>query len=584
MTIFKVYLPGQPAYSARIRDEDWETHRVKITRLHNQFSSRSRILSILRREDNFHPSMPQLNARFHRWGLRCYDKPQRVLQDPATTSPAAENRLLNTQGKDKSVSSNRSDEDGQGYLQDEVEPRSNAGPNPDATTVGLEGLSDSPIVPTPPATPPTPGSSEDGEEFVSEPIAVNANLLPSNSSSIVPSNERFKPITFHVVQLPTETNVTDSILRCIAEFATWLPVSSREKMKVSSSATVSQAHQNIVTVRKLQTRDCIQATAEAYEGAHYQLKLGFPDRAICRFRDAVQTAQGMFTEPDLFLLTRLIEIATWSSWKKFPEYEPIVFRFLAASARQQLGVLHPLAIMLGFFSQAAAISPFYPMVWLCIIERIDKMTLDPTAQAEVKYLRIKAYFYLIRVLRNNANYYEAIRRSEELIQLCITVDGVRSYSANRARFNLAVNYCEQGNIFQAMEVYEQTRQYQGIGEDWHDGWVFAVFATSELAQLYEQFGQFAMAACYYEEAVLKFLLYEGYQSSGALLMLKDLKDFYERQHNLEELNRLREQYSASWGLLLAGRLDDQRNLIGCRVTSQAVKGKQNRAWTWTSPI
>lgn len=81
----------------------------------------------------------------------------------------------------------------------------------------------------------------------------------------------------------------------------------------------------------------------------------------------------MFVDPDLFLLTRLIEIATWSSWKKFPEYEPVMFRFLAALARERLGPQHPLTILLGCFSKAAAISTSYPTLWTCLIDRIDQM-------------------------------------------------------------------------------------------------------------------------------------------------------------------------------------------------------------------
>jgi hypothetical protein len=53
-----------------------------------------------------------------------------------------------------------------------------------------------------------------------------------------------------------------------------------------------------------------------------------------------------------------------------------------------------------------------------------------------------------------------------------------------------------------------------------------VFATDELAQLYEQEGDIHKAGEYYEEALMSFLQYGGDRSSGALLMLKDLISFH----------------------------------------------------------
>jgi tetratricopeptide (TPR) repeat protein len=236
---------------------------------------------------------------------------------------------------------------------------------------------------------------------------------------------------------------------------------------------------------RLQIRTVINATAQAYENAHYFLKLGEPVKAIGRFHDAGSTAPLLFIEPDLFLLAREIEIATWSSWKKFPEYEPLVFKYLAAVSGKRLGQQHPLTHLLACFGQAAAISTFYPTLWSCIIDHIDQLADGQVSQSESQQIRIKAYFYLVRVLRNNRDYFAAVERCKELIQLCITVDGMRSFSANRARYNLAVDHCEAGNMDNAMEAYEEAEKYLRRINSSNDGWIFAIFATSERAQRYE---------------------------------------------------------------------------------------------------
>lgn len=61
----------------------------------------------------------------------------------------------------------------------------------------------------------------------------------------------------------------------------------------------------------------------------------------------------MFDEPDLFLFTRLVEIATWSIWKEFPGYERSVFKYLSCEAGKELGPQHPLTLLLGCFSRVA---------------------------------------------------------------------------------------------------------------------------------------------------------------------------------------------------------------------------------------
>jgi tetratricopeptide (TPR) repeat protein len=385
--------------------------------------------------------------------------------------------------------------------------------------------------------------------------------------------------------MPEDMATTDKLLRCVNDFAS-LMISEGQKSRPSFVLGQGQSpdHHQLNEIRRQQIRGCINATTESYEGAHYYLKLGEPSKAIRKFQDAVTTVLPMFGEVNLFLLTRLIEIATWSSWKKFPGYEPVVFRFLTASAAQKLGPQHPLVLLLSCFAQAAAISPSYPTIWSCVIDHIDHMADDKVPRAEAQSIRIKAYFYLIRVLRNNGNHCAAIQRCHELIQLCIAIDGTRAFSTNRARYNLGVNYCEAGNQDAAITAYEEARKYRGTADAPHDGWVFAVFASSEIAQLCEQKGDIAKASEYYEEALLGFTQCGGDSSSGALLMLKDLLEFHERHNHVDTLTQIAENYPACYSLLKGGRLDDDQRWVGCRVTTQASRGKVARAWTWTSPM
>lgn len=70
----KIYSPQESRYSARIKDEEWERHREKLMRLHNENVPRKQMLDILKREDDFSPSLPQLDARLNLWGLRRYEK------------------------------------------------------------------------------------------------------------------------------------------------------------------------------------------------------------------------------------------------------------------------------------------------------------------------------------------------------------------------------------------------------------------------------------------------------------------------------------------------------------------------------
>ncbi|TGJ86610.1 hypothetical protein E0Z10_g2172 [Xylaria hypoxylon] len=437
--------------------------------------------------------------------------------------------------------------------------------------------------------------------------------------------------------MPADMATTNKLLRCVNDFASL--ISSREKKGHGSfiprqDQVTNKCQQD--EVRRQQIKGCINATTKAYDHAHYYLKLGEPLKAILKFQDAAPTVLPMFGEPNLYLLTRLIEIGTWSTWKKFPGYEPVVFRFLESSARQKLGPRHPLVLLLGCFAQATAISnveireigtlhshvykvdqipmPFglsfysvnhpeynyhmlhlyvspllltsksYPTIWLCVIDHIDRMADDYISRAEAQSIRIKAYFYLVRVLRNNGYHSAAIQRCQELIQLCIAIDGIRSFSANRARYNLGVNLCEAGNPNAAIAAYKEARKYRGEADFPSDGWVFAVFASSEIAQLPEQEGCIDKAGKYYEEALLGFTQCGGDGSSGALLMLKDLLEFHDRHDLMESSIRVADQYPASYALLQDGRLDDVREWVGRQVTTQASGGKLNRAWTWTSSI
>ncbi|KAL2018123.1 hypothetical protein VTK56DRAFT_1253 [Thermocarpiscus australiensis] len=204
--------------------------------------------------------------------------------------------------------------------------------------------------------------------------------------------------------------------------------------------------------------------------------------------------------------------------------------------------------------------------------------------AMAQQIRIKAYFYLVRVLRSNGWHDGAVRRCEERIQLCITVDGARSFSANRARYDLTVNHCEARDLPSAKAAYRDAREYLGTEDLPCDGWVFAMFASSELAQLLEQEEKMDKAGEFYEEALLNFLRFGGDESSGALLMLKDLIEFHERLQNQEQLDRIKRQYPACCTSLEMGGLDNAQHCVGRRVTTQASGGKRWQAWTWTSPI
>lgn len=66
-----------------------------------------------------------------------------------------------------------------------------------------------------------------------------------------------------------------------------------------------------------------------------------------------------------------------------------------------------------------------------------------------------------------------------------------------------------------MEAYEEARKYLGTADCPYEGWVFAVFATNELAQLYEQEGNIDKFGEYYEEALVGFIQCGGDESSTA---------------------------------------------------------------------
>ncbi|KAK0613665.1 hypothetical protein B0T14DRAFT_526686 [Immersiella caudata] len=679
---FKTYQPSESRYSPRIKHEEWERHRRKLTDLHRQNIPRKQMLDLLKREDGFCASMPQLNHRFNVWGLRRYEKstsqsssqkskspshsktpspdrhqssgssPAAVMtatQDPAS-DPAVEELYPSHLGLEGVSGATRGQgeaceyldanngHDNEEYMQwDQLfqtpvvdqQPPSGAGMEALPTTSwnpldefsGISGYpqysvniswSDSDASSnedqgflTPGTATPSRGScsSDAGrgslptheQEFSSIAGQSGSSDHENHPTDSLQALSRFTrptappPYGIPVMQEPTDMRVSESLLRCVAGFSN-LTTSNRQRRPSPSSFltphTASGTSNFRSDIYRQQIRRCINATAEAYENSHYFLKLGEPKKAIQRLGDATSTVAPMFNEPDLFLLTRLVEIATWSSWKKFPVYEPLVFKFLSSEAGRGLGLQHPLTLLLGCFAEAAAISTSYPTLWIVIIDHIDRIAddSDPISRSEAQQIRIKAYFYLVRVLRNNACHSQAIQRCQELIQLCIAIDGTRSFSANRARYNLAVNHCEAGDIQSAMEAYQEARKHLGTKESLSDGWVFAVFASSELAQLHEQEGDMAKASECYEEALVNFLKCGGDESSGALLMLKDLIEFHERMDNKEQLERIRKQYPACWTALEMGGLDDARHWVGRRVTTQASGGKKWRAWTWTSPI
>lgn len=601
----KPYSPGQGRYSARIKNEEWEPYRQKLTLLHSMNVPRRQMLEILDREDDFRPSLPQLNARFNTWGLRRYDKS--VSKSGATaedSSPDRNSGQQNSHPQSINIMANHKSRVGGNEDQNRQTPSIIHEDISFDNLSGEESSENGIIIMTPDSSPNSRSHASsashvslsgtpDRNESVSlavrnahstfDPACVvssdtHGSRLHATSSRLRVSS----PYAIHAMKTPTDLLVTDKLLRGLNEYT--LLISNNRQKRTQAFETGRMSDHQANEIRRLQIRTGINSTAQAYENAHYFLKLGEPGKAIQRLQDASSTAPLLFEEPDLFLLTRVIEIATWSSWKKFPEYEPFVFKYLAAESGKKLGQQHPLTHLLAGFAQAAAISTSYPTLWTCIIERIDELADDQVSRSESQQIRIKAYFYLVRVLRNNSNYFAAVERCKELIQLCITVDGIRSFSANRARYNLAVNHCEAGNLDDAMEAYEEAEKYLGTMNCPNDGWIFAVFATNERAQLYEQKGNIEKAGECYEQALVRFLQFGGDESSGAILMLKDLVDFHGRHDNEGELSCVRKQYPACYAALISGVLDNPQHWVGRRVTTQASGGKSNRAWTWTSPI
>ena len=672
---FKTYLPSESRYSARIKNEEWERHRRKLTDLHRKNIPRKQMLEILKREDGFYASMPQLNHRFNVWGLRRYEKstssPQKAKSPSHSKTPSPDRYqptvpsppsgvmtathdppsrpargelypppLFDLEGVDRGitaqgdageqhhVAADHGDDEGDGVQWEEVfEAMSQQLPasfgteamaitswNPSVDFFGASSypaeysvdiswrlISDNDTSSTSegqgiltPGTDTLSRASCSSNAADSDPLAQGTEFGEEGSTGTSQAlSHPGRPTAPHpygipVIQQPTDLRVAESLLRCVADFAS-LTTSDRQRRPSPSSFLPSYntaAAKFRPDVRRQQIRRCINATAEAYENSHYFLKLGEPTKAIQRLKDAAPTAIPMLADPDLFLLTRLVEIATWSTWKKFPGYESRVFKFLSREAGNELGVQHPLTLLLGCFAEAAAISTSYPTLWTVIIDHIDRIAddSDPVSRSEAQQIRIKAYFYLVRVLRNNARHSEAIQRCQELIQLCIAIDGTRSFSANRARYNLAVNHCEAGDLPSAVEAYRETRKYLGTRDSPSDGWIFAVFASSELAQLHEQLVEMEKASEYYEEALVSFLECGGDESTGALLMLNDLFDFHKRMDNQEQVERIMKQYPACWTASKTGGLDDVQRWVGRRVTTQASGGKKWRAWTWTSPI
>ncbi|KAK1750192.1 hypothetical protein QBC47DRAFT_394768 [Echria macrotheca] len=659
---FKPYLsPSESRYAPRIGNDEWERYRKKLTRLHRQNIPRKTILQIMKDEDGFQPSMPQLNARFNQWRLRRYEKASRQntpaaredllgphLSQPST-SPPESTMLVRFNSSHDVTQQLRRDIEGvgggfegietslphnhdQAWLQLEASGTSSSDgssalltsrPTRSHQIVGASGFagvpttgrrvsdedtssSGAPDILTPGTTTPSQASTTSHGSTTATYIQTLESFEQSGDRGLqnqgqhaadtsqqaymlYANRQRYRamsPYARSPIPLPKDFKVSEDLLRCIQNFSRFM---SNDQSNTNSfglymsSPTRARLRDN---AQKLHIRRCINATAEAFEGAHYFLKLEDPAKAHQRLYDAATTIPPMFEAPDLFLLTRLVEIATWSSWKKFPGYEPIVFKYLTSEAGKRLGVLHPLTLLLDCFTQQASISIAYPTLWQCVIEHIDQITdaSDSQARIEAQQIRIKAYFYLVRVLRNTGRYDDAILRCKELISLCVHTDGARSFSANRARYNLAVNYCEAGDIHAAMEAYGEARKWLGTRDCPDEGWVFSVFASSELAQLYEQEGDVAKAAELYEEALVPFLEIEGDSSSGALLMLKDLLDFYKRLGNREQLNRIYSQYPACCAVLESGALNDARRCVGRRVTTQASGGKKRRPWTWTSPI
>jgi hypothetical protein len=118
---------------------------------------------------------------------------------------------------------------------------------------------------------------------------------------------------FVQLQMPTDLHIADSILRCISDFA-----SLKRPFSFTLRREETAYRQPREDIHRLQIRRYINAITEAYENTHYFLKLGKPLKAIERFRDAMPIVPYILVDPDLFLLIRLIQIATWSSWKKVP--------------------------------------------------------------------------------------------------------------------------------------------------------------------------------------------------------------------------------------------------------------------------
>ena len=106
---FRACQPDGTRYNARIDDRTWNTYQDVLQDMHDRKMTRTMMLDILDQDHDFHPSLPQLNARMNKWGYAVYaSKPRPRLpsgpqhfvqeldlnQDPEKTADSKGSNLL----------------------------------------------------------------------------------------------------------------------------------------------------------------------------------------------------------------------------------------------------------------------------------------------------------------------------------------------------------------------------------------------------------------------------------------------------------------------------------------------------------
>lgn len=540
MLKIRLVKPGQRAYARRVKHEDWELHRDKLMRLHACGVPRHVIIDTLSREDDFHPSTAQLNARFYKWGLRCYDKPPPVSFHMATRrSNVVEKGVASI---DVHAQSNQPQSTCNDADSGETYSESNGTVFKPVKTISNQSQQKANEKPCIAEVHPVRDTLEINGSRANRSTDVSAT---SNVPS--PPSRFFEPALIRSLRLPNQLATVHQVLECIDAYL----LSLLEYPHINQIVSQHPGSLALNSNRDNGTPDEVARyhanIFNAYDDGFQSLRLGLYTKGRLRLHAAGEMVRKMLERPSIWLLISILNITTRLNWNEIPQHRHVVLAFLAAVCHERLGGSHPFTIMTRLFcnNDVADSGPWHLSFWACLTHHIDRLSRHINWSRRNHLLKFEANEAYVKLLRKQGLLDSALVCASNLRQHYSLLYGPMSDLAAWSNYEVARTHNDLGEPKVAFRLFTEISKQTGDNK-------LRAASIQWLAVIAENGGDHESAAVYHQKAFLERLQYCGPQDTRTLTNFRNTIDCLQGLGWSQEAASIKRKYPTCWALLNAG--------------------------------